>query len=117
MNACGRLGAAHEHRFGQIELAGDGLHLRAAALHPMRPQPPSFGISIGTRSRYSPSSCISSARRTGTFTSACVCDGAARGTTYRVDVPGGTLHVEWTEDDRILLTGPAVLVAEGVTDL
>jgi diaminopimelate epimerase len=44
-------------------------------------------------------------------------DGAPRGTTYRVDVPGGTLHVVWTEDDRVLLTGPAVLVAEGVADL
>ena len=37
--------------------------------------------------------------------------------TYRVDVPGGTLHVTWTTDDRILLTGPAVLVADGETDL
>ncbi|MGZ4446892.1 MAG: diaminopimelate epimerase [Nocardioides sp.] len=36
---------------------------------------------------------------------------------YRVDVPGGTLVVTWTADDRVLLTGPAVLVAEGVTDL
>lgn len=44
-------------------------------------------------------------------------DGAPRGTTYRVDVPGGTLHVVWTEDDRVLMTGPAVLVADGVTDL
>jgi diaminopimelate epimerase len=44
-------------------------------------------------------------------------DGATRGTSYRVDVPGGTLHVVWTEDDRILMTGPAVLVAEGVTAL
>ena len=44
-------------------------------------------------------------------------DGAPRGTTYRVDVPGGTLHVVWTEDDRVLMTGPAVLVAKGVTDL
>ena len=26
-------------------------------------------------------------------------------------------HVVWTEDDRVLMTGPAVLVAEGVTDL
>ena len=40
-----------------------------------------------------------------------------RRTTYRVDVPGGTLTVAWTADDRVLLTGPAVLVAEGVTDL
>ena len=44
-------------------------------------------------------------------------DDAPRGTAYRVDVPGGTLHVEWTEDDRILMTGPAELVAEGITDL
>ena len=37
-----------------------------------------------------------------------------RGTTYRVDVPGGTLDIAWTDDDRVLMTGPAVLVAEGV---
>jgi diaminopimelate epimerase len=48
---------------------------------------------------------------------AALADEAPRGTTYRVDVPGGTLHVEWTEDDRVLMTGPAVLVAEGLTDL
>ena len=44
---------------------------------------------------------------------AALADGAGRGATYRVDVPGGTLEVTWTEDDRVLLTGPAVLVAEG----
>ena len=44
-------------------------------------------------------------------------DDAPRGTPYRVDVPGGTLTVVWTEEDRVLLTGPAVLVAEGLTDL
>ena len=44
-------------------------------------------------------------------------DDAPRGTPYRVDVPGGTLSVVWTADDRVLLTGPAVLVAEGLTDL
>jgi len=37
--------------------------------------------------------------------------------TYRVDVPGGVLAVTWTTDDRVLLTGPAVLVAEGETQL
>ncbi len=37
--------------------------------------------------------------------------------TYRVDVPGGTLHVTWTVDDRVFLTGPAVIVARGTTDL
>jgi diaminopimelate epimerase len=36
---------------------------------------------------------------------------------YRVDVPGGTLTVTWTADDRVLLTGPAVIVASGETDL
>ncbi len=40
-------------------------------------------------------------------------DGAGRGTTYRVDVPGGELEVTWTDDDHVLLTGPAVLVARG----
>jgi len=44
-------------------------------------------------------------------------DQAERGTAYTVDVPGGTLQIVWTADDRVLLTGPAVLVAEGVTDL
>ena len=46
-----------------------------------------------------------------------VADGAERGTPYTVDVPGGTLEVVWTPEDRLLLSGPAVLVAEGVTDL
>jgi diaminopimelate epimerase len=46
-------------------------------------------------------------------------DGATReaDVTYRVDVPGGTLSVTWTVDDRVLLTGPAVIVAWGETDL
>jgi diaminopimelate epimerase len=37
--------------------------------------------------------------------------------TYRVDVPGGTLNVTWTTDDRALLTGPAEIVAAGIADL
>lgn len=41
----------------------------------------------------------------------------AEDVSYRVDVPGGTLHVTWTTDDRVLLTGPAILIAEGGTDL
>ncbi len=48
---------------------------------------------------------------------AALADGAARDTTYRVDVPGGTLQVTWTADDRVLLTGPAVIVARGTTSL
>jgi diaminopimelate epimerase len=48
---------------------------------------------------------------------AAVADGAERGTPYTVDLPGGTLEIVWTEDDRILMTGPAVLTAEGVTAL
>ncbi len=43
-------------------------------------------------------------------------DGAG-GTTYRVDVPGGALTLTWTEDGRVLLAGPAVIVAEGTTSL
>jgi len=48
---------------------------------------------------------------------AALTDEAERGTTYTVDLPGGTLEIVWTEDDRILLTGPAVLTAEGVTNI
>ena len=48
---------------------------------------------------------------------AAVADGASRPATYTVDVPGGTLTIEWTEDDRLLMTGPAVIVARGTTDL
>lgn len=44
-------------------------------------------------------------------------DGAPRDSAYRVDLPGGSLEIVWTEGNRILMTGPAVLVAEGVTDL
>jgi diaminopimelate epimerase len=40
--------------------------------------------------------------------------GETRGSAYRVDVPGGELEVTWQEDGHVLLTGPAVLVAEGV---
>jgi len=40
-------------------------------------------------------------------------DAAGERTSYDVDVPGGRLRVEWRADDEVLLTGPAVLVAEG----
>ena len=48
---------------------------------------------------------------------AALADQAPRGTSYAIDLPGGCLDIVWTEDDRILMTGPAVLVAEGVTSL
>jgi diaminopimelate epimerase len=48
---------------------------------------------------------------------AAVADGAAPGATYQVDVPGGELTVTWAADDRLLLGGPAVIVAGGTTDL
>jgi len=48
---------------------------------------------------------------------AALADGAPRDTTYRVDVPGGTLAVTWTADDRVLLAGPALIVARGTTSL
>jgi diaminopimelate epimerase len=38
-------------------------------------------------------------------------------TTYIVDVPGGRLMVDWRPDGRVFLTGPAVLVARGETDV
>jgi diaminopimelate epimerase len=40
-------------------------------------------------------------------------DAAGVRTAYDVDVPGGRLRVEWRADGEVLLTGPAVLVAEG----
>ena len=48
---------------------------------------------------------------------AALADEAPRGTPYTIDLPGGTLTIVWTEDDRILMTGPAILTAEGVTRL
>ena len=48
---------------------------------------------------------------------AALADDAPRGTSYRVDVPGGSLEITWTDEDRVLMTGPAVLVAEGTADL
>ncbi len=48
---------------------------------------------------------------------AATADGAPRPATYRVDVPGGTLTLTWTEDDHVLLAGPAVIVARGTTSL
>lgn len=44
-------------------------------------------------------------------------DGSERGVPYRVDLPGGSLSITWTADDRVLMTGPAVIVARGTTDL
>jgi diaminopimelate epimerase len=45
--------------------------------------------------------------------------GAGSGTdlAYRVDVPGGTVTITWTADDRVLLTGPAVVHSWGATTL
>lgn len=48
---------------------------------------------------------------------ASMADEAERDVDYRVDLPGGTLTIRWTADDRILMTGPAVVVAEGATAL
>ena len=43
--------------------------------------------------------------------------GTARGTTYEITVPGGRLTAVWREDGHVVLTGPAVLVAEGTVDV
>jgi diaminopimelate epimerase len=40
----------------------------------------------------------------------------ADGTTWRVDVPGGTCEVVWGTDGEVELTGPAVLVGEVEVD-
>ncbi|MBS43020.1 MAG: diaminopimelate epimerase [Nocardioides sp.] len=48
---------------------------------------------------------------------AAAADGAPRDVDYRVDLPGGTLTIRWTADDRVLMTGPAVVVARGETSL
>ena len=37
----------------------------------------------------------------------------AQRATYDVDVPGGRVQVKWCDGGQVLLTGPAVLVAEG----
>ncbi len=44
-------------------------------------------------------------------------DEAAPGVDYRVDLPGGTLTIRRTDEGRVLMTGPAVVVARGVTSL
>jgi len=44
---------------------------------------------------------------------AAVSDAATRPTTYRIDVPGGTVEVTWTADGHLLLAGPAEIVARG----
>jgi diaminopimelate epimerase len=44
---------------------------------------------------------------------AALADGTPRGSSYAVDVPGGRLTVTWTDQDRVVLTGPAVIVAAG----
>ncbi len=44
---------------------------------------------------------------------AMLADEATAPARYRVDVPGGRLHVEWTADDHLILEGPAVVVAAG----
>ena len=48
---------------------------------------------------------------------AAIADGRGPDTTDRVDLPGGTLTVDWTTENRISMTGPAVIVARGVTGL
>lgn len=47
---------------------------------------------------------------------AAVADRAVKPTTYRVDVPGGTVHVTWNTEDHLILTGPAEIVARGTMD-
>ncbi|MDH5511250.1 MAG: diaminopimelate epimerase [Nitrospinota bacterium] len=47
---------------------------------------------------------------------ACAINGRA-GRKTRVDLPGGSLAIEWTKDNRVLMTGPATEVFSGVIDI
>jgi len=52
----------------------------------------------------------------GTGACAVAVASAHRGHTGRevdVTVPGGRLHIDWADDGRVVLTGPAVLLADG----
>ncbi|MBC7593178.1 MAG: diaminopimelate epimerase [Kineosporiaceae bacterium] len=44
---------------------------------------------------------------------AALADESDKPVTYQVDVPGGTVHVTWTDDNHMILAGPAVIVARG----
>jgi diaminopimelate epimerase len=44
---------------------------------------------------------------------AAVSDGSGAAASYRVDVPGGRLQVTWDQHRSAVLTGPAVIVADG----
>ncbi len=48
---------------------------------------------------------------------ASVADGAEPDVDYTVDQPGGSLTIRRTADGRVLMTGPAVVVARGRTSL
>lgn len=39
------------------------------------------------------------------------------GRKVKVDLPGGTLSIEWTKSDRVLMTGPATEVFSGVMNI
>ncbi len=47
---------------------------------------------------------------------ACALNGKT-GRTVNVELPGGTLKIEWTKDNRVLMTGPATEVFEGAISL
>ena len=76
-----------------------------------------IGMRVHERGSGETSSCGTGA--CAAMVAAAAADGVSRETdvTYRVDVPGGILTVTWTVDDRVLLTGPAVIVARGETGL
>jgi diaminopimelate epimerase len=62
---------------------------------------------------------VGETRSCGTGACAAVVAGATAGLLgRRVDVhlPGGTLSVDWTDAGRVLMTGPATLVADGEID-
>jgi diaminopimelate epimerase len=56
---------------------------------------------------------VGETRSCGTgIAAAVVAHGEPDGSSWRVDVPGGSAAVTWREDGAVLLTGPAVIVGE-----
>jgi diaminopimelate epimerase len=77
----------------------------------VRRGPRSVGMRVHERGSGETRSCGTGA--CAVMVASALADGAGPGSAYDVELPGGRLHVAWTKDDRVRLTGPAVLVAEG----
>jgi len=77
----------------------------------VRQAPQHVAMRVHERGSGETRSCGTGACAVGVATA--LADSASKPVTYRVDVPGGTVHVTWTADDHLLLAGPAQIVARG----